>query len=80
MIIYTRTICPKCMNVKFTLGNIEGALEKVEFVNLDDHPEIADELSKGESTKNLTSIPILKYGEDLYTNDQSQIIQIVAEA
>lgn len=78
MIIYTQTICPKCMNVKFVLNN-EGAIDKVTFVNLDEHPEIREELRTSPETSGLQGLPILKH-DGGYTNDTTEILKIVMES
>lgn len=75
MIIYTQNACPKCLLVKFTLENA-GVLEKVSFINLDEFPEIREELKTGEKSKDLLGLPILKYGEE-FTNNHQEIINIV---
>ena len=75
MKLYTKDICPKCMLVKFSLENA-GVLDKVEIINLDEHPEVREELKTNEKSKNYTSLPILeKDGE--FIVDQAQIISTV---
>lgn len=75
MKLYTQTVCPKCMLVKFSLENA-GVLDKVEIINLDEHPEVREELKTNEKSKNYTSLPILeKDGE--FIVDQAQIISTV---
>lgn len=78
MKIYTQTVCPKCSLVKFTLENA-GVIDKVEFVNLDEHPEVREWLKTNEETKNLQSLPILEHTNG-FTNNQQEIINIVVQA
>ena len=78
LILYTKNICPKCMNVKFVLTN-EGALDKVEFINLDEHPEIREELVTNPETSGLQGLPILKHPNG-YTNDTTEILKIIMES
>lgn len=76
MIIYTQTVCPKCMNVKFVLNN-EGVLDKVHFINLDEFPEIREELRTNPETEGLKGLPILQHSGNLYTNNPTEILDIV---
>lgn len=78
MKLYTQTVCPKCMLVKFSLENA-GALDKLKIINLDDHPDVRAELKTNELSKNLQSLPILEY-DGKFTNNQQDIIQIVVNA
>lgn len=78
MKLYTKNVCPKCMLVKFSLENA-GVLDKVEIINLDEHPEVREELKSNEKSKNYTSLPILESNGEFIV-EQSQIISTVVNA
>lgn len=78
MKLYTQTVCPKCMLVKFSLENA-GVLDKLEIVNLDDHPEARDFLKSNPKSANLTGLPILEFDGE-FTNMQQEIIDKVVNA
>lgn len=66
------------MLVKFSLQNA-GVLDKVEIINLDEHPEVREELKTNEKSKNYTSLPILEKN-GTFIVDQNQIIDTVVNA
>lgn len=78
MKLYTATVCPKCMLVKFSLENA-GVLDKVEIINLDENPDIREQLKTNEKSKNYTSLPILEHNGEFIV-EQSTIISTVVNA
>lgn len=77
--LYTQTVCSKCMLVKFTLENA-GVFDKVEIINLDEHEDVRAWLKSNPASASLTGLPILQYGEELFTNQQQEIIDTVVKS
>lgn len=71
MKLYTQTVCPKCMLVK-NVVKMAGKEDEVEYVNLDEHENIREELK----VKGFQSLPILEVNGD-YVIDQSEIVSII---
>lgn len=69
MILYTKTVCPKCMLAKMQLGN---ANIEYETINLDEHREKRKELID----KGFLATPILEH-EDKYYITPSEISEFI---
>lgn len=77
--VYTQTICPKCMLLKNSLTNA-GIIDKVTFINIDEHEEIRDWLRDPEKSGNsFTGLPLLHVGDTFY-HDSTEIMKVVNDA
>lgn len=71
MILFTRTVCPKCMLIKKAL---DGAGIEYETKNLDFDREASEELKE----QGIMSLPVAKHNEEYHVEVQP-ILALVAE-
>lgn len=69
MLLYTQTVCPKCMVVKMWINESD---KEVEIVNLDEHPEAREELRE----KGLAALPVMLV-EGEYITDQAKMREVL---
>ena len=69
MLLYTQTVCPKCMVVKMWISE---SGRDVEVVNLDEHPEVREELRE----KGFAALPIMLV-EGEYITDQAKMREVL---